>query len=265
MSLRARISLSLLTLLAVSVALNYGVLRLVVHRSLGELERDVAMRNLTRGAEAIHSEVRHLDTFVLDWANWDDTYAFVYDRGEEYAAANLLPQTFRNADVNLIYIVDPAGQVVWGQARDLVADDEIELREFAGQAWQPTHPLLTGPAAGLFPTERGPLLIAARPILSSAGEGPSRGALIMGRFLDDALVQSLSEQTQLDLSAWPVVRSANGLAVADQSQIEPDAAADRQAALKQISSRRPIVIRAQSDALQWIYTLMPDKIGRAHV
>jgi len=261
MSLRARISLSLLLMLAFSVALNFGMLRLVVQRSLGQLERDMAMRSLTRCTEAIHSEVRHLDTFVLDWANWDDTYAFVHGRGEEYAAANLLPQTFRNAGINLIYIVDSAGQVVWGQARDLSTGEEISLREFAGEAWPPTHPFLAGPAAGLFPTARDPLLIAARPILTSAGEGPSRGALIMGRFLDEASVQHLGEQTQTELSAWPVVRTARGLKLADQSLVEHDAAASQQAILDQLSSGEPIAMHEQSDALLWIYTLVPDIQG----
>lgn len=46
------------------------------------------------------------------------------------------------------------------------------------------------------------MLVAARPILTSEDEGPSRGALIMGRFLDD-LVKTLVDQSKVVFSIHP--------------------------------------------------------------
>jgi sensor domain CHASE-containing protein len=46
---------------------------------------------------------------------------------------------------------------------------------------------------------RAPLLFVSHPILTSTSGGPSRGTLIMGRYLDEAELAALAEQTRLDL------------------------------------------------------------------
>ena len=43
------------------------------------------------------------------------------------------------------------------------------------------------------------MLVASRPVLTSQYTGPVRGALIMGRYLDAALIDKLSALTQLGL------------------------------------------------------------------
>ncbi len=48
----------------------------------------------------------------------------------------------------------------------------------------------------------GPLLFAARPILTSEGQGPPRGTVFMGRFLDRAELDRLSDITQLSFSIF---------------------------------------------------------------
>lgn len=44
------------------------------------------------------------------------------------------------------------------------------------------------------------MLVAARPILTSEQEGPIRGAVIMGRYLDDQEVQRLQSITHLSMT-----------------------------------------------------------------
>ncbi|MCP4548486.1 MAG: hypothetical protein GY835_18670, partial [bacterium] len=45
-----------------------------------------------------------------------------------------------------------------------------------------------------------PLLVASRPILTSVKEGPIRGTLVVGRYLDDAELERLSENAHLSLA-----------------------------------------------------------------
>ena len=52
-------------------------------------------------------------------------------------------------------------------------------------------------------TEKGPLIISARPILTSNDGGPSRGILIMGRFFHDTLLKQLEWQTQVKYAVLP--------------------------------------------------------------
>ena len=48
------------------------------------------------------------------------------------------------------------------------------------------------------------MLLASVPILTSEGAGPSRGFLIMGRFLTDEGVQELADQTRVAFTVSPV-------------------------------------------------------------
>ena len=46
----------------------------------------------------------------------------------------------------------------------------------------------------------GPMIIDSHPILTSNGDGPSRGTLIFGRYLNDVEIQHLSGEIQSSLT-----------------------------------------------------------------
>ena len=52
------------------------------------------------------------------------------------------------------------------------------------------------------------MLVASRPVLTTAGKGPIRGSLIMGRYLDAAEVKRLGERTHLSVALLRVNDSA---------------------------------------------------------
>ncbi|MCP4965583.1 MAG: response regulator, partial [bacterium] len=58
----------------------------------------------------------------------------------------------------------------------------------------------TSTIAGIVMLDDGPAMITSYPVLTSAGAGPTRGALIMVRFLDDAIVERLSETTGYEVT-----------------------------------------------------------------
>ena len=272
MSLRIRVLLTVVLVLTLATLLDLGILNLIVFRSFTALERGAAQRDLARCAQAIIREVEHLNTFAQDWASWDDTYTFVQDRNRDYEAVNLLPEAFFSAQLNLLYVVDAAGQVVWGKAYDLETREELHLADFPVGAWPFTHPLLAvrpegqpAPSAeslevseisGLLITERGLLTVAALPILTSAGEGPARGTLIMGRFLDRTMIEALRRQVGVDFFAWSIPPS-------DALPMAPDTVpADLRPALSQLAAQQPFFIQESSTDLLQIYTSLPGIAGQ---
>ncbi|MFZ5924928.1 MAG: sensor domain-containing diguanylate cyclase, partial [Bacillota bacterium] len=84
-------------------------------------------------------------------------------------------------------------------------------------------------ATGIAVLPEGPMLLAARPILTSEWKGPSRGTLIMGRYLDSTAVQRLAETTHLSIT----VQRLSG----------PEIPPDFQAALASLSEQEPICVR----------------------
>jgi signal transduction histidine kinase len=69
----------------------------------------------------------------------------------------------------------------------------------------PTHPFLPAIAGGqrnqgIVLTEHGPMLLTLAPILDGNGQGPHRGAVLMGRLLSAKRIAQLSNQAQVDLT-----------------------------------------------------------------
>ena len=219
-SLRAQIVFTVTAVVVGYAVLDHLIQRRTIAPNFEALEREEAEEDLGRVIGAIQREVEHLDMRCRDWATWDDTYRFVQEPFEAYVRSNLGPQSFIDGNVNLIYVCDRRGQVVWGDILDLETGDPIEMAHLPREQLVPNHDLLVhvdaprgnpdlnpghaweGYARGLTLTEHGPLLVSSRPILPSDGEGEIRGTVIMGRLIDDALVQSLGERTAVKFDRW---------------------------------------------------------------
>jgi sensor domain CHASE-containing protein len=195
-SLRVRTFVILVIVVFSYTALSYLVQRLVILPSFVAVEQESARKDVLRCVEALRREVQEIDGVVRDWANWNDTYKFIQDRHNDYIKANLTLPSYKKVRMNLIYLLDTEGRVVWGEIWSLERGVSIAMPDFPSEALPGTHALLQPEAgetslpregrSGVFTTTLGPMLVASRPILQSNNEGPVRGTLIMGRFVDEA-------------------------------------------------------------------------------
>src|SRR5262249_4102014 len=101
---------------------------------------------------------------------------------------------------------------------------------------------------GLLMLPRGPMLVTARPIITSKGTGPVRGTLIVGRYLGSTQIDSLARLSGVGLELSPI----------DAPHLSPDLAWAR----AQLTTGHPKVVRANSaDALAG-YSVVHDLFGR---
>jgi sensor domain CHASE-containing protein len=215
MSLRSKVGLILMIVFLLYGLSNYGIQRFIVFPGFQSLENDEAVKNAKRVVQSIEREIHHLNLLCFDWGSWDDTYAFVESSSQAYVQANLVLNVFTGNRLNLIYFCDLTGKVVWGEIHDINTTEQVRINEFPLDAFPRDHPLLafsdTGtPLAdlsinGIFLTGQGPMLVASRPILKSNQEGPRRGTIIMGRLLDESMVETLISQTEVDFQVYPIV------------------------------------------------------------
>ena len=214
MSLRVKTFVILVIVVLSYTVLSYLVQRLVILPSFIALEQETARKDVLRCVAALRREVQEIDGVVRDWANWDDTYRFIRDRDRDYIKANLTLSSYKNTRLNLIYLLDTEGRVVWGELWNLEREVRIAMPDFPSHALPRSHALLQPEAgetslpregrSGVFTTTLGPMLVSSRPILQSNNEGPVRGTLIMGRFVDEALLRELMERTQVVFRWWPI-------------------------------------------------------------
>lgn len=207
MSLKYKIFIifSLLTLFFLVV--DYAIQRRLILPTYLELEESEAKQNLQRAFESIQSEIQHIDILCHDWSAWDDTYDYVLSRSQDYEESNLIAETFISNRLNLIYICDKKGDIVWKGIFDSEKRKQIYMpdllkssgvRAFLLRSGEGKEALKDLSAKGIVNTVHGPMLIVSRPILTSNNEGPSRGVIIMGKFLTPQLITKLTEQTRVN-------------------------------------------------------------------
>lgn len=212
MTLRSKVIIILASLFLIYGVISFFIQHLIIFPGFQSLENEQAKRNSNRAAQAIYREIHHLDLLCFDWAAWDDTYKFMDSPSKEYIDANLIITVFTGNRLNLIYFCDTKGKVVWGEIHDFNTEKPIQLPGFPGDAIEQNHPLLnfgTKPLSeksnkGIIMTDKGPMLVASRPVLNSNFKGPVRGTVIMGRLLDKSTIETLINQTEVNFTAFAV-------------------------------------------------------------
>jgi len=169
-----------------------------------DFEQRLAEKSMTQIAQAIEYTATQLDNRALDYASWDSTYEYALSGNPDYYEENLSRGVLTDLGINWLAVVDKFGSVVSGPIRDVDTYEPIAILEFPGEQWELTHPLLLGDSrkeaiAGIMVTQKGPMLVAARDILTSLGKGEPRGRVVVGRAMDDSFMRDLGERVGLDL------------------------------------------------------------------
>ena len=153
------------------------------------LERESVALDLSRLVGALETEADHLLSTVGDWSTWDDTYAFVRERGAAYAEENLTDDALRNLRVTSMLFLDGSGAIV-AEKHQPPGDERghaLSAHVAADPAAFNRTAAVSGAGAGVrgvLPLAAGNLIIAARPVLRSDGSGPPAGTLLFARPLD---------------------------------------------------------------------------------
>jgi signal transduction histidine kinase len=208
MKLKTKIIGVLLAVLLVYGMLSYAIERFVVFPSFVLQEKLEAEKDLNRCLEALRREIHYLDEFVHDWAAWDDAYEFVQDVNMDFIRSNLVRTTFIDNRLNVIMLLDLDGRILWKKMVDLKTGQDLNIAQFSGDRFPLSHALMAhtkdieSSVAGVYATDKGPLLVASRPVIQSLHLGPAMGYMIMGRLLNESYMRTLADQTKVDHQYW---------------------------------------------------------------
>ncbi|MGH6882730.1 MAG: CHASE4 domain-containing protein, partial [Hypericibacter sp.] len=140
-----------------------------------------------------------------DWSAWDPTYEYVVKPNDEYDRQSFTFDVMRDLNLNLLAIYDINGKLVRTETYDFDTGKELTVDTFA-PAIPAADPLMLHAedqqVSGILLTEHGPMLLAGFPILQSTREGPVRGTLFMGRFVNKAMVDGLVNQTHVQFDVF---------------------------------------------------------------
>ncbi|MBI3930866.1 MAG: HAMP domain-containing protein [Chloroflexi bacterium] len=216
------------------VIILYFISQTILMRRFSQLDEQRTRQNVEQVLNTLSGDLLALKAITADWANWDDTYTFVEDVNQDYIEKNLVTGTFTELRLNFMLFIHTSGQVVYSQAFDLDNGKETALPQSLLNYLTPGSLLVSyaDPASaisGIILLPENPVLIVSHPILTSEEQGPIRGTLIMGRYLDAGEIERLAEQTRLSLTIHRFDRSPL-----------PD---DFQAVLPSLSEKTPVFVR----------------------
>ncbi|MCX7014681.1 MAG: PAS domain S-box protein [Candidatus Sumerlaeota bacterium] len=252
MSLRATVICWLSVIFLASLALVYAVERELILPGFDAWERSEAQRQVQRCVSALDREVDQIALYLQSWSSWDDSYAFVEDGNRAFIENNVSDAVFSLPRLNLLYIFNNRDEMVFGVVRDYqtlrgITFSHPPLQELFRQCGLLDNPTTNSRHAGLCMTERGPLLVASLPILTSLCEGPSRGSMITGRLLGEDMVETLREQTQVNVTFLRL----------PGADLSPD---DREA-VEGLRGENEVLIQEQGPDRLFAYCTIPDLLG----
>jgi len=207
MTLQKEIFITLLIAVGLFTGLDSLIQRLIVFPTFKEADRSLAIKDMARSVAALDREIYHLKVLTKDWAAWDDSYNFIKDRNKDYIESNLVKSSFTDNSLNAIFLINDNNEVVWGKSFDLEEEKDVRIDMLPEKVFPTDSPFVNhrNPddfLAGLVLTDHGPMLIVSLPIVTSENQGPIRGSLIMARFLNDELVETIRSQTGVKLEIW---------------------------------------------------------------
>jgi diguanylate cyclase (GGDEF)-like protein len=228
-------------ILAISIAF-----KTIVGDGFAKLESQSIADNNDKVHRLINGNIAHLATTVGDWGAWDDTYKFMQDKNTAFIDSNLVAETFINLNINTMLFVDNRGRVVYGKAIDLDTKRQVPTSTDIINYLRKTN-IFKGSGSyktikGIALLPKGPMIIASNPIITSNHEGPVRGQIIVGRYLDKGEVKSLSKEISLDLYMEPMSKQADNV-------------------FREINDKNPITFRTISNNKMAGYSIMKDIYG----
>ncbi len=190
------------------IAALYFTSRRILLGSFASLEENDTRQNVERARDALAAQAGSIDNKLSDWSDWDDSYRFIEDENREYIESNLNDKTMAGLRLNFMVFLNRSGRIVFRNGFDLTANISIPSPAGLLNQLSPGAPLLRPgeegqPRHGVLLLPEQPILLAVHPILRSSGEGPSRGTMIFGVFLDASFLSRLSEITHLSISMRP--------------------------------------------------------------
>jgi signal transduction histidine kinase/ABC-type amino acid transport substrate-binding protein len=205
-ALALRIMSLALLLLPMGILTNYLLRNHLIMPTYLALENKDAERALGLLVDSVRRETRQLERVARDWAYWDATLEFVETGNPAFVESNLMwPSISEQSHIDVLFLYDRAGEQRFAGGYDPVADEMLEVSDIFADGVPPVLRRVDPrydrrTRTGLVASPRGPVLLAALPILSSDAEGPAGGMLVMGRFLRSEVWAGLAGRLDLHIA-----------------------------------------------------------------
>jgi len=247
------------------IGVLYATLSTLLMSHVQEVEKQKTQQEVERALNNFSEELAQLSVLAHQWGAWDDTYTFMANTSDkQYVKSNLSRSFFIDFRLNIIILINNSGQKVFSQGFDLHRQKMIPVPLELTKQLTINSPLLqhqdsTISPRGILLLPEGKLLIAAQPIITTSGQGPVRGTLIMGRYLNAKEIERIEilDQLLLDIQRIKAAQlSPDFQIVADQFKNYEQQQPNQE--LNKLLSTEEIIVRPLSEENIAGYALLQD-------
>jgi methyl-accepting chemotaxis protein len=204
--LRLRMAVRVAVVLAIGVAAFSAIAGVVISDGFRDLEQRNATEAASHVRDAVTQQLATLDRTMVNWSDWDATYDFAADRNQSYVDDNLPAGVLDQFGAGLMVFLDSNDEIVWSITADPASGTNVAaipdgLKPYISDGGVLiTHPDLSTPVTGVVSLSAGPMEVVSRAILTSEGDGPSHGTMLVGKWIDAADLVALGDMTHLPLT-----------------------------------------------------------------
>ncbi|MCK9151895.1 CHASE4 domain-containing protein [Methanobacterium alcaliphilum] len=205
-------TLTIMAIILLSLILSFFVIsEIFFMNSASDTESQYVNMVIKNTMISLENDLNALNNTANDWSQYDAAYNFVKTNNSNFKNRSLIDETFLRLNINFIIFTNKSGDIIFSKAVDLKTEKEIPMyhdlknvtKNYIGVLNQKNG----AESSGFIYINGRPLMIAAKPVLKSDGEGPSSGYLIMGRYLDTYTLDSLPPESKIYIT--PINSSDN--------------------------------------------------------
>ncbi len=207
MTLRAKLVTLTFVMFASAIALMFLVSQTILMTRFEELERQNTTRNVQRAVSALYGDFSTISIQFSSLMVESESFSVVQDGEDMYMKMVVSQPTFDTLSVNYILFVMSPSTPPQGMGFDLDTGEALPIPATLVQELSRADcPLSQSPAVsgdsitGILALQDNTLLVQSYPILASTDLGPLEGRVVFVRFLNEAEITSLAEQTHLSLA-----------------------------------------------------------------
>ena len=244
------------TCLALGIVL-YAASRWFLLGSFSKLEQTGAQQDVQRVLNALDQDFGAIDRFTYDRASTDETYDAMASPSPGFIRSLLGKDASGSTQTrrfNFILLIDASGHLIASRGLNLATKQVVAVPESLIAHVSLGDPLFQlaqakGAINGVLLLPEGPLLVVARPIIEPNTQGPIRGFMLSGRYLEPpGDLTGLERTTNFPLS----VQRIDGRKLPD----------DFSDARRHLSKHGDIYVRPMNAALLGGYALLDDIYGK---
>ena len=196
MKLRGK-TLVLMAVIILSLTVSFFIIsELIFVGSSSESEDSYTKLVTNNTLNSLNNSIKSLNNSANDWSSWDNVYYYVNGDNPGFLNKTIVSNAFITENFDFILFANNDGKIVYAGIYNRTSQKEIQLPHNLAQTLKNNGLMLdtskNKSLSGIIIINGIPMIVVSNPVLKSNGEGPSHGTLIMGKFLNQGMLSSLS-------------------------------------------------------------------------